>query len=519
MAEMRPAGLTQDGTALRLSDDSGAEHTLRITDELRSLLADGAGSPAAPGQASPHTDAPAVSADAAGPSTTTAAASASRPASRPGRSTRPGADAADEVPAAQVSPREIQSRIRAGATAEQVAEATGASLARVRIFEYPVLAERNWIAQQVQQLEVWVGGPDLYSSTVEDGGPSTLGALVVHRLSELGLDPESVTWDAWREGPGPWTVVADFSTDGLRSRPTQEQPPARFSFRQGGKHVEHVNRWAQLLADTESWNIGGGRSAADETPFDVEAGAAAEPEHEPVEPTALRPDAAPDPDEELLEILRARRGQRLGADEESDDALALMLTRDETPAPQTPQRPTLAAADDTGAGSAPTSEPAADQTEYLWDDEGADDAPLASVHAFRTSAADQDDRGADARDGQDSVSGDPEARPEGEDEKTVSETDSSDTTDSPAADAADPTGDTDGADDADAPAEQAPARPAKPQPTSGRGGSRGRIADVLIKDTSEPTPGTEKKSSRSKSSTRRASVPSWDEIVFGRKND
>lgn len=580
MAEMRPAGLTEDGTALRLTDQDGGEHTLPLTDEVRSLVAgdSGSDSPAADddraasaedageGRERSDQDRDASSAadsssaspeDSSGTTTApssasseTAASGGSRDAAaraavglpRFGASTRPGADAADEVPAQQVSPREIQTRIRAGATAEEVVEATGASLARVRIFEYPVLAERAWIAQQVQQLEVWVGGPDLYSSTVEDGGPSTLGELVSHRLQELGLDADAVRWDAWREGPGPWTVVADFGIEGLRSKPTQEQPPARFAFRQGAKHVDHVNRWAQLLADAETWNISGG-GKDDETPFDVEAGDG--PERPAAEPTALRPDAAPDPDEELLDILRARRGQRLGADEESDDALALMLTRDETPTPQQPVKPTLAAADDTGAGSAPS---AADQTEYLWDDEdGGQDGPLASVHAFRTADAERgaaDDAGrAGSRDedtAEDAPAPDDAPAADADHDHDVAGPDAAEAADpsptgpsadresqddrSPAASGtradAPATHEADDVQDADADSEDADsAAPGRPQPTAGRGTSRGRIADVLIKDTSAQKPGAEKKTTRSKSTNRRASVPSWDEIVFGRKND
>lgn len=520
MAEMRPAGLTEDGTALRLTDQDGGEHTLPLTDEVRSLVArSGAPDSSADGSS---TSAASAASPAASSVPTTALSSAATGASaglpRLGGSTRPGADAADEVPAAQVSPREIQTRIRAGATAEEVAEATGASLARVRIFEYPVLAERAWVAQQVQQLEVWVGGPDLYSSTVEDGGPSTLGELVSHRLQELGLDADAVTWDAWREGPGPWTVVADFSLEGLRSKPTQEQPPARFAFRQGAKHVDHVNRWAQLLADAETWNISSARSKDDETPFDVEAGDV--PERPAVEPTALHPDTAPAPDEELLDILRARRGQRLGVDEESDDALALMLTRDETPNPQPPAKPTLAAADETGAGSAPT----ADQTEYLWDDEDAeDDGPLASVHAFRTadsgSSDARDEEAAAAEDATDSRTDAPAAHDA--DETAAPQVDSDAGSDSHSDDAAEDSQDADDDADARAAAEKKDdtEKPRRSQPSAGRGTSRGRIADVLIKDTSEPSGEAKKKSARSKSSNRRASVPSWDEIVFGRKND
>ncbi|TFI23146.1 DUF3071 domain-containing protein, partial [Micrococcus endophyticus] len=79
-----------------------------------------------------------------------------------------------------LSPREIQQRIRAGASVEQVARESGNAFSRIRTYGYPVLAERGWMAQQAQAVEVWVGGPDLYSDVVEDGGPSTLGLLAGH---------------------------------------------------------------------------------------------------------------------------------------------------------------------------------------------------------------------------------------------------------------------------------------------------------------------------------------------------
>ena len=43
-------------------------------------------------------------------------------------------------------PREIQARIRSGATAEDVAAASGLSLEHIRRFEGPVLTERAWVA-------------------------------------------------------------------------------------------------------------------------------------------------------------------------------------------------------------------------------------------------------------------------------------------------------------------------------------------------------------------------------------
>ena len=71
-------------------------------------------------------------------------------------------------------PREIQARIRAGATAEDVAAASGLTLEHVRRFEGPVLTERAWVAQQAQATEVR-----------RPGGDIELGQLVAERL---GID-------------------------------------------------------------------------------------------------------------------------------------------------------------------------------------------------------------------------------------------------------------------------------------------------------------------------------------------
>ena len=47
-------------------------------------------------------------------------------------------------------PKEIQDRIRAGETAEEIADAAGVPIERVRRFEGPVLAERAYRAQEAQ---------------------------------------------------------------------------------------------------------------------------------------------------------------------------------------------------------------------------------------------------------------------------------------------------------------------------------------------------------------------------------
>ena len=51
-------------------------------------------------------------------------------------------------------PKEIQARIRAGETVEEIADAAGIAVERVRWFEAPVLAERAYVADQAQSASV-----------------------------------------------------------------------------------------------------------------------------------------------------------------------------------------------------------------------------------------------------------------------------------------------------------------------------------------------------------------------------
>src|SRR3954447_10969131 len=68
-----------------------------------------------------------------------------------GRGDRSRVGQLDAEAEGHLRPRDIQARIRAGASAEQVARAAGVSVDRVRRFEGPVLAEREHIATLAQK--------------------------------------------------------------------------------------------------------------------------------------------------------------------------------------------------------------------------------------------------------------------------------------------------------------------------------------------------------------------------------
>ncbi|WP_330333109.1 septation protein SepH [Streptomyces sp. NBC_00536] len=97
-------------------------------------------------------------------------------------------------------PRDIQARIRAGASAEEVAQLAGIPVDRVRRFEGPVLAERAFMAERARKTSVRRPGENTNT------GPQ-LGEAVQERLTLRGADKESVQWDSWRRDDGTWEVL------------------------------------------------------------------------------------------------------------------------------------------------------------------------------------------------------------------------------------------------------------------------------------------------------------------------
>ena len=103
-------------------------------------------------------------------------------------------------------PKEIQARIRAGETVEEIADAAGIAVERVRWFEGPVLAERAYMADQAQRASVRRHG----DSTP---GPR-LGEIVAERMNAIGADADEALWDAKKRGDGSWQVQLTFTSGG-----------------------------------------------------------------------------------------------------------------------------------------------------------------------------------------------------------------------------------------------------------------------------------------------------------------
>ncbi len=109
-----------------------------------------------------------------------------------------------------LSPREIQTRIRSGESVADVARVAGMDHERVERFAAPVIAEREHIA-----------GLAMTSSARRRGETSanrTLRHVLDERLLTRGVDGDTVGWDSYRLDDGRWAVTADYVTDGTDHR-------------------------------------------------------------------------------------------------------------------------------------------------------------------------------------------------------------------------------------------------------------------------------------------------------------
>jgi hypothetical protein len=172
-------------------------------------------------------------------------------------------------------PKEIQARIRAGASVEQLAESAGVDIARVERFAHPVLLERSRAAELATA-----------SHPVLADGPSVLTLLetVTSSLMARGLNPDSATWDAWRNEDGRWTVQL-----GWKAGRSDNLAHFRFCPGSHGGTVTAVDDPASELIDPD-FDRPLLRPVAPLAQLDFDE---PEPEPAPVEPPAAEPKAEP----------------------------------------------------------------------------------------------------------------------------------------------------------------------------------------------------------------------------------
>lgn len=267
MTHVRLVGPADDGRAVLVSTEGGERFTLAVTEELKRVVS----------------------------------------------------RADDGVKAPELSPREVQRRIRAGFTAEELADLADAPVASIERYVGPVLAERAYIAELARATRV-----------SRDIGAPSLGDVVTDRLASRGIGAKSLEWDAFRVAPEPWKVVLSYP-DGSRT------VEASWTFDHVGRGLVADDEHSRWLSETELLGaVPTPRHLARLQPdqvnvpdvaggLDPSAGlaSAAERPFVPRVVTPLKPEFAPPPapptTDEILAELAAKRGTREEVTLEDDE--------------------------------------------------------------------------------------------------------------------------------------------------------------------------------------------------------
>jgi hypothetical protein len=183
-----------------------------------------------------------------------------------------------------LTPREIQTRIRAGATAAELAAEEDVELDYVSRYAAAVEDERAYVASQGRAATIG-----------SESDSPTLGDLVIDRLAGRGVDYESIEWDAFRPGDGPWTLTATFET-------TDATKVATWSYEPSTQALSALDDEARSLTETQLDAPIPLRPLERPEVFDVMAG-------------------QEDDTEQLLDNLRTRRGIRpVDSEDEPEDS-------------------------------------------------------------------------------------------------------------------------------------------------------------------------------------------------------
>jgi hypothetical protein len=150
MTELRLTGKSDDGSHINLVDNDGAEFSLRISDTLRATV------------------------------------------NQPRLTSVPAFEAVETM-----SVKEIQRRLRAGDSFEQIARDGQITVEKVERFSGPIMQEREYILDRAREL---VMRKDVHRIEM------TFRDVVLAKLAPRGVDTDEVTWNTWRLADGTWHI-------------------------------------------------------------------------------------------------------------------------------------------------------------------------------------------------------------------------------------------------------------------------------------------------------------------------
>ena len=151
-AELQLVGRTGDGSAIELTDNSGAKFSLPITENLKTALTQPRLVSVAP---------------------------------------------IDERPSFGV--KEIQARLRAGESMGSISRTTDWSVEKIEKFSGPILQERAYVIETARK-----------SYLRREASSPTLDEATFIQLSRHGVDMEAVEWNTHRNVDGTWNIVVQY---------------------------------------------------------------------------------------------------------------------------------------------------------------------------------------------------------------------------------------------------------------------------------------------------------------------
>lgn len=380
-------------------------------------------------------------------------------------------------------PRDIQARIRAGESPEAVAAVAQMPMERVMAFAGPVLAERDHIASLAQRASV-------RRRAGADAPTRNLGAWVTERLRTRQVDPASAEWDAWRREDGRWAVRVSYFVETDDEAEQKDEKIAMFAYDAPGRYAvpdDDEARWlvgeqAQVQAPpVQPTHQPGERRLSAVADIDLTLA----PDHgadsyeagfeDTVSlPRRNHPAARETPREPTREAERGPRRVHSVPDPDTEPTL-IDVPIDEPPA----VRPAVRAVDR-------PAQPPAEAASFAPPEERA----AAPENPFTERRATPDRTPAPTRQA-------PESRAPAERPAPAPAP-------APAAEPAQPTPAS-----APAPAPEAPAAKAAPE----------AVVEAAPEAAATDEPAAEPKKKAARRNSKRASVPSWDEIMFGKKAD
>jgi len=150
MTELRLDGKTEDGNHLSLVDNDGNNYSVRISDTLRATV------------------------------------------NQPRLTSVPASDVAESI-----SVKEIQRRLRAGESFEQIAREGQTTVDKVELFSGPIMQEREYILSNARSL---IMRKDAHRADL------TFADVVLAKLAPRGVDTDQISWNTWRLADGTWHI-------------------------------------------------------------------------------------------------------------------------------------------------------------------------------------------------------------------------------------------------------------------------------------------------------------------------